>query len=179
WVMFDYNRGYAPDLESSGIMSIDRLPKYSYYFYQSQRDPEEVSDKFTSGPMVFIASEWNEKSALDICVFSNANEVELILNGKIIARQKPDQGTNSNHLKHPPFTFKVDKFVPGELKAVGYINGKAAAEHKVVTPGSAARLRMTLDVSGKELQTGVKDIIFVYAQLTDAHGNPLHSNNIP
>lgn len=179
WVMFDYNRGYAPDLESSGIMSIDRLPKYSYYFYQSQRDPEEVSDKFTSGPMVFIASEWNEKSALDVCVFSNTNEVELILNGKIIARQKPDQGTNSNHLKHPPFTFKVAKFAPGELKAVGYINGKAAAEHKVVTPGSAARLRMTLDVSGKELQTGVKDIVFVYAQLTDAHGNPLHSNNIP
>lgn len=179
WVMFDYNRGYAPDLESSGIMSIDRLPKYSYYFYQSQRDASEVSDKFASGPMVFIATQWNEQSALDIRVFSNTDEVELILNGKIIAKQKPDQDNNSKKLKHPPFTFTVEKFAAGELKAIGYIDGKAVAEHKVVTPGDAARLRLSLDTSGKAPQTGVKDVVFVYAQLIDSDGDPVRSNNIP
>ncbi|WP_331346101.1 glycoside hydrolase family 2 TIM barrel-domain containing protein [Cellvibrio sp. UBA7661] len=179
WVMFDYNRGYAPDLESSGIMSIDRLPKYSYYFYQSQRDANEVSDKFASGPMVFIASEWNEHSSLDVRVFSNTDEVELILNGKIIAKQTPDQNNNSKNLKHPPFTFKVDKFAAGELKAIGYIDGKAAAEYKVVTPGEAARLRMSVDTSGKAPQAGVKDVVFVYAQLVDSDGDPLRSNNVP
>lgn len=179
WVMFDYNRGYAPDLESSGIMSIERLPKYSYYFYQSQRDATETSDKFTSGPMVFIASEWNEHSALHVRTFSNADEVELILNGIIIARQKPDADTNSKNLKHPPFTFSVEKFEAGELKAIAYIDGKAVAEHKVVTAGTAANLRLSLDSSGKAPQAGVKDTLFVYAQLVDSNGNAVRTNNTP
>ncbi|MDR7090079.1 glycoside hydrolase family 2 protein [Cellvibrio fibrivorans] len=179
WVMFDYNRGYAPDLESSGIMSIDRLPKYSYYFYQSQRDASEVSDKFTSGPMVFIASEWNEKSDANVRVFSNADEVELLLNGKIIAKQTPDKNDNSKNLKNPPFNFALEKYEAGELKAIGYINGKAVAEHKVVTAGTATNIRLTVDTSGKAPQAGVKDIVFVYAQLVDSKGNLVRTNNIP
>ena len=179
WVMFDYNRGYSPDLESSGVMSIDRLPKYSYYFYQSQRDANETSDKFSSGAMVFIASEWNEQSDTNVRVFSNADEVELLLNGKTIAKQIPDENDNSNNLKHPPFTFSIEKFAAGELKAIAYIGGKAVIEHKVVTAGAAVNLRLSLDASGKAPQPGVKDVVFVYAQLVDAQGNPTHGNNIP
>lgn len=178
WVMFDYNRGYAPDLESSGIMSIDRLPKYSYYFYQSQRDAEEKSDKFSSGPMVFIASEWTETSLLDVRVFSNADEVELLLNGKLIAKQTPDQNNNTKNLKHPPFTFAVEKFEAGELKAIAYKAGKAVAEHKVVTPSAATTMRMSVDSSGKAPQAGVKDAVFVYAQLVDSNGNPVRTSNV-
>lgn len=178
WVMFDYNRGYAPDLESSGIMSIDRLPKYSYYFYQSQRDPDEFSDKFTSGPMVFIASEWTESSSLNLRIFSNTDEVELQLNGKLIAKQAPDKNANTTNLKHPPFTFVIDKFEAGELKAIAYRAGKAVAEHKVITPNTATGIALTLDTSGKSPQIGVKDTIFVYAQLQDSNGNRVHSNNV-
>lgn len=179
WVMFDYNRGYAPDLESSGIMSIDRLPKYSYYFYQSQRDASEISDKFASGPMVFIASEWNEHSDKNIRVFSNADEVELILNGKIVAKQTPDNNANSKNLKHPPFTFALQNFEAGELKAIAYIAGKVVTEHKVITAGAATNLRLTLDIGGKAPQVSANDTIFVYAHLVDSKGNPVRTNNIP
>ena len=91
WVMYDYNRGYATDLEASGIMSVNRLPKFSYYFFQSQRKPGNLSKLYQSGPMVFIASYWTEESDSKIRVFSNCEEVELILNGQIIGYQKPIQ----------------------------------------------------------------------------------------
>jgi beta-galactosidase len=178
WVMFDYNRGYAPDLESSGIMSIDRQPKYSYYFYQSQRDPQEVSNTFTAGPMVFIASEWSKNSALDVRVFSNAEEVALLLNGKIIAKQAPDNNSNTTNLKHPPFTFSLQQFEAGELKTIAYIAGKAVAEYSVTTPGEAVKVQLLLDTSGKSPQANVKDAVFVYAQLLDKNNNPVRDNDI-
>ena len=89
WVMFDYNRGYADDLEASGVMSIYRQPKYSYYLFQSQRPASEQSELYPSGPMVFIASDWTGEGviagqAAKVRVFSNAEQVALYLNGKLI-----------------------------------------------------------------------------------------------
>ena len=178
WVMFDYNRGYADDLEASGIMSIHRRPKYSYYFFQSQRDPQDISDRYESGPMVHIASRWQADSPLDVRVFSNAEEVELLLNGKSVGKQTPDKNANTKNLKHPPFTFALDKFDAGELMAKAFIDGKPVAEHKVVTPGKTTQISLRLDASGKAPQTGVKDLVFVYAQLLDEKGNPTYDNDV-
>ncbi|HOY24183.1 MAG TPA: DUF4982 domain-containing protein, partial [Cellvibrio sp.] len=158
---------------------IERLPKYSYYFYQSQRDASEKSDKFASGPMVYIASEWSDKSALNVRVFSNAEQVELFLNGESLGKQKPDANKNTTHLKHPPFTFTVKEFKAGELKAVAYIADKTVSEHKVVTAGKTTQIKLSVDASGKAPQAGAKDLVFVRAQLLDTAGNITHDNGVP
>ncbi|MBN2614335.1 MAG: DUF4982 domain-containing protein [Bacteroidales bacterium] len=171
WLMFDYNRGYANDLETSGISDIFRLPKFSYYFYRSQRDAHEpVTAPATGGPMVYIASYWTKKSDRDVKVFSNCGEVELFLNGKSLGKKKPVRNRFSNELPHPPFLFHLKSFVPGTLKAVGYIDGKAVAEYMVRTPGKPAALVLEVDKSGIPVSDKNKDVVFVYAKVVDENG---------
>jgi len=176
WVMFDYNRGYSPDLEASGLMSINRLPKYSYYFFQSQRDANEKSSLFDSGPMVFIASEWTKESSTAIRVFSNADSVELWLNDTLVSKNTPSQDKYSTHINHPPFEFDLKTFKPGQLVAKAFIKGELVAEHQVTTPEVATTIKLTLDESGKNPIAGVNDVVFVYAELLDKKGNSVPIN---
>lgn len=163
WVMYDYNRGYHDEIEASGVMDIFRLPKFAYYFYQSQSCGK-------TSPMVNIATYWNEKSPLSVKVYSNADKVKLSLNGKEVATQTPDTDVNSSHLPHPPYTFEMPSFVAGELKAEAYIAGELVAEHVVKTAEKPVELKVWMDESGKVAEAGCNDVVFVYAAAVDANG---------
>jgi beta-galactosidase len=174
WVMFDYARGYDTALESSGIMSIDRVPKFAAQFFRSQREPQDVSPTWGGGPMVFIASFWTPASSPKVRVFSNADEVELFLNGKRIARKLNGPSRAYPHLAHPPLDFELSRFEPGELKAVAYSSGKEVATHVVRTPAEPVKLALALDDLGVEPVKG--DMVFLRAVLTDAAGTIVPDN---
>ncbi len=178
WLMFDYNRGYADDIESSGISDIFRIPKFAHYFYQSQRSPNvKLSDKFVSGPRVYIANYWNEKSSTDVTVFSNCDEVALYLNDILIAKQKPLRNAFSDQLPHPPFVFKISSFQRGILRAVGIINGKKLAEHIVKSPESPSAIELVIDESNVKINPNNPDVVFVYAKIVDANGTVVPDAN--
>jgi beta-galactosidase len=181
WLMFDYNRGYSNDLESSGISDIFRIPKFAYSFYQSQRDADVILDsKLISGPMVTIANNWTESSPLNVTVYSNCEEVALYLNDVLVAKQKPLINENSDKLKHAPFVFQMDQFVAGTLRADGFINGKKVVSNGVKTPEKAAKLELSYDLSSKPISTEMPDVIFVYAKITDNNGTviPTATNEV-
>ena len=163
WVMYDYNRGYDDEIEHSGIMDIFRLPKFSTYFFKSQRDIEKDT-------ILFIASYWNKDSPLDVKVFSNCDEVALYLNDQLIDKRKPDSDSVSSNLKHPPFTFSIDKYTPGELLAKGYIEGEFIKEQLVRTPEEPVRLKLWIDKSNKEPEAGCNDLLFLYIAGVDDNG---------
>lgn len=167
WVMFDYNRGYADDLEASGIMDVFRVPKFSYFFYQSQRDANHPQ----GAPMVYIANYWTPESTTDVRIFSNCDQVELFLNGRSLGTQKPDVNRISNNLKHPPFTFKLNEFEPGELRAVGFIDGKKVTEMYRNTPKEAKTIVIKTDDRTQYYEDELYDLIFVEAMVTDTKIN--------
>lgn len=171
WAMFDYNRGYADDLETSGVMSLERLPKFAYWFFRSQRDANERSPLFDGGPMVRIASHWLPGSSPTLRVFSNAEEVELTLNGRSLGRARPTRNAMSDRLAHPPFLFDSRRFEAGTLEATAFIAGEPVARHRIQTPGPPAWLELDLDDAGVDAAAG--DLLFARATAVDRQRRPV------
>ncbi|MCM4160197.1 beta-galactosidase [Antarcticibacterium sp. W02-3] len=174
WLIFDYNRGYANDLEASGISDIFRIPKFSFFFYRSQKSPGEGEFK---EPMVFIASYWTPRSTTSVKVFSNTQEVALYLNGELIDQRTPEINEISYELPHPPFIFNLDRYVPGTLKAVGIIDGEEVATHVVRTPRAPAGIQLAVDYSQKIISPNSPDMFFVYAMIVDEEGTVVPTAN--
>lgn len=153
----------------SGVIDYFRIPKFSYYFYQSQRDPRLIFKGIDSGPMVFIANYWTENSPRTVTVFSNCERVDIYLNQQLVASQKPDTVSLVKNLLHPPFTFSNIAWFPGELKAVGYLNGKEVAIHRRISPGDATRIDLSFDLKSHAI-ANCEDLFFVYAAIVDQKG---------
>ena len=170
WLMFDYNRGCAPDIETSGVMDIFRLPKFSYWFYRSQS---------VEGPVCFIAHHNLPSSGKMVRVYSNADTIRLFRNDSLLDVRGADSDRTSANLRHPPFTFTLPDYVPGTIRASALKRGTEIASHSVTTPGSPSALRLTADFSNKPLQADGADVVFVYASLVDSAGNPVYDGSLP
>ena len=170
WAMFDYARGYDPDRAACGSMDIFRLPKFSYYFYRSQRDASQAGPGWNGGPLVFIASFWTPASDLRVIVFSNCDEVELRLNGRQVGRQKPGQAWMTQCLPHPPFVFELPAYVPGVLEAHGFMDAQPVASHRVRTPEAPAQLSLEIETLEVAAEAEAADVLIAHASLLDAHG---------
>jgi beta-galactosidase len=171
WCMFDYARGYDPLRAACGVMDVFRLPKFSYYFYRSQRDAGENGGAcWSGGPVVFIASHWLPTSDLVVPVFSNCDHVELRLNGEPVAGETRRETAFTQHLPHPPFFFELPRFIAGTLEATGYLNGRASCSHRVITPGVPAALDLYIDVLGIRPAAGEPDLVMAHAGMRDAGG---------
>ena len=159
WVMFDYNRGYSTEIEASGVMSLDRLPKYAYYYYRSLRKEGE--------PMVYIASNLDQDSPVEKAIISNCEVVKLLSEGKEVAELHFDTAAT------PMRTFqRVALPDCRNLTAVGYRNGKEVARHTVLAPMKESKIAIELGDCGIKL--GKNDQIFVYVRLQDKNSTTLN-----
>lgn len=187
WSMYDYNRGCCDNICYSGLADLFRLPKFGLLYFRTQMKEGTFTP---AGPMtyeVFINSHWLEGSSDTLQVYGNVDEVKLQFNGRVIARQYPDDkpstseyvsrpdGGNAENIDFPPFTFFNVNWERGELKAIGYKDGKAVAEHVVRTPGAVEAMDITYFESG--VSASCRDLLIVYVNLKDLQGTGCFGEN--
>jgi hypothetical protein len=172
WDYGDYSGGGSAVL--CGIMDMYRIPKPSYFFFQSQRDPAVILPNAGSGPMVYIANRWTSGSPTTVKVFSNCQQVSLYRNNTLVETRSPDNDANSTHLLHPPFTFSNVTFASGELKAVGLNGGVQAATFSRNTPQTAAAVKLRPE--NDTIVADGSDARLIWIDVVDANGTVVPDN---
>jgi beta-galactosidase len=125
-----------------------------------------VAPRFTEP----LATDWTPKDLSPhpetLEIYTNAEEVELFLNGKSL-------GTQKLHPDATPILYKVG-FEPGTLKAVARTGGKVVATEELRTAGKPARLVFTPelnpDAATRPLTPEWNDVRYVTATLVDDAG---------
>lgn len=174
WSMFDYdnevNYTNTGHVFYSGLYDIFRHEKPVAYLYRSQKEPEDE-------PIIYIVNSWTaEGTNTDtVYVMSNCDEVELFVNGVSKGKIEPNKYSN---LPHPIYEFKNISYEEGEIKAVGYIDGRQAGEYVRKTSGAAVRLVAEADYH--TLTADGTDMTSVSVTAVDAQGNhvPFAANKI-
>lgn len=183
WHPFDHQRGYHPDPYWGGIFDAFRQPKYAYYMFKSQVNPDVDHPVADTGPMVFVANELTPFSGKDLVVFSNCDSVRLIVFETDTIIQKVER--NPKGIPFAPAVFKdvVDFWKMRELSYIqknwqkvsflveGIIDGKVVASQKKMPSRRSTKLQLKIDHNGQSLIADGSDFIVVTAEVTDDSGN--------
>ena len=153
WTGFDYRGEPNPMVfpatgSEFGILDYCGFPKDEAYYLKSW---------WTSEPVLHILPHWNlgghEGENVSVWVYSNCDEVQLIVNGRRLERKEmPKNG----HLEWDTV------YRPGYVKAVGYKDGRKVMEERLDTTGEAVEAAWTYET--------VSDVMVAQVEMLDAKG---------
>lgn len=153
----------------SGMMDGFRTPSLNGRWYRAE---------MTDDPVVIIGDTW--KTGIEkLRVYSNCEEVELRVNDRVLARQGPVDDRRMAHLKSPGFEFEINDYQPGELVALGLIDGEVKARDRVRSPGEPVALQLHLDMEDREFTADGADIVMAYARVVDRKGTFIRDTEKP
>ncbi|MEM6643503.1 MAG: glycoside hydrolase family 2 TIM barrel-domain containing protein [Bacteroidota bacterium] len=157
-----------------GAVDLCGFPKDRFYLYQSQ---------WTDKPMIHLLPHWNwkgmEGETIPVYSYTNCDEAELFLNGKSLGKKKKGVDKTTllvKFLRYDPTTFdspyRLSWEVPyeaGELKVVGYKDGKAITEKVINTAGKPAKISLSADRA--MIDADGRDLSYVTVRIEDKNGN--------
>ena len=183
WGMIDYlgeSMGWPAKGWFNGVFDLSLQPKPMAYFVKSMFSNEPVvhigvvdnkSDAVVWNGVKFggetVTDHWNRTpgSKYTLYTYTNADEVELLVNGKSMGVKKNTTDPNTrNKIKWTDIVYE-----PGYVEAVARKDGKTVARHRINTYGKVSRLQLVPDqevwkADGTDLQH-----VTVYA--VDKNGN--------
>jgi beta-galactosidase len=159
WTGFDY-RGEPtpygwPSINSQfGIVDTCGFPKDAYYYYKAWWGTE---------PVLHVFPHWNfagkEGVEIPVWVYTNLDEVELLLNGASLGRKKVERFGHAE--------WKV-KYAAGAIEARGFKGGEQVLAEKRETTGEAAVIRLTADRT--EIDADGEDVAAIKVEALDKQG---------
>jgi beta-galactosidase len=166
WTGFDYRGeptpfGWPSVSSNFGIVDLCGFPKDYFFYYKAWWRPE---------PSLHLFPHWNwsgkEGAEIPVWVYSNLDEVELLVNGTSVGTQKVP------HLSH--IEWKV-KYEPGVIEARGSKDGKVVLIEKRETTGAPDSIRLTADRT--EINADGEDIAVLKVEILDRQGRPVPTAN--
>ena len=161
WTGFDYRGeptpyGYPNVSSDFGLFDLCGFRKDISYFFEAWWSDHDV---------LHIMPNWNweghENKPIDVWVYSNYDEVELLLNGKSLGKKSMPK------YKHLQWEVPYEK---GTLEAKGYRNGKVEGTAVVKTAGPPAK--MLIEPSKSEIMADQQDVVVFDISIVDADNNP-------
>lgn len=147
-----------------GIIDLAGFPKDVYYMYQSEWTDKDVLHLFPHW-------NWIEGQTVDLwCYYSNADEVELFING--VSKGVRKKGKHDYHV-----IWRV-KYQPGEIRAVSRKNNKVVKESIIRTAGTPDHVRLVPNTT--TLVADGRSLSFVTVEIVDKDGIlcPLAENQV-
>ena len=158
WTGFDYlgeptPYGWPARSSYFGIVDLAGFPKDPYYLYQSE---------WTDRPVLHVFPHWNwaPGDTIDVWAYSNADEVELFLNGVSLGVHRKE-GEVLHLMWRVPYA-------PGTLRAVAHKGGAVMATAEVKTAGAPARIALAPDRAA--IRADGADLSFVTVTVLDRAG---------
>ena len=182
WGAIDYlgeSMGWPAKGWAQGVFDISLQPKPKAYLMKSMFKPEEptvhlavlesANSEMWNGVKMAndrYTENWNRPvgSKADLYIFTNCDEVELLLNGMSLGRkQNPREAKLRNQIHWGETAYQS-----GRLEAVAYQGGKVVARHSLETTGKAVGLQAEAD-NGRWQADGY-DLQHILIRAVDAQG---------
>ena len=161
WGAIDYlgeSQGWPAKGWNQGVFNIDLEPKPKAYlmksFFKSDEPIVHIAVIDKKGDQMWngvqtgndsMSDHWNRMDGqlLSLYTYTNADEVELLLNGKSLGTK-----VNQRDAKHRnQIRWDSIAYRPGRLTAIARTGGKEVARHQIETTGEAVRLTAEADCS--------------------------------
>jgi beta-galactosidase len=158
WIFSDGPHGsrqVTDVVRCSGEVDAVRLPKEAYWALQAAWSDE---------PIVHLIGHWNYPAGTVKAMYAvaQADAVELFVNGRSLGRGERSLNTL--------FTWKNVAYEPGEIRVVGYRDGKSIATQTKQTAGEPAALRLTPITAPGGWHADGSDVALVDVEVVDAQG---------
>lgn len=190
WGMIDYlgeSMGWPAKGWTQGAFDISLEPKPIAYLLKSMFLPDEPtvhigivdSDDNTVWNDVKVGTKsmsehWNRKpgSTLTIYTYTNADEVEILVNGKSVGKQANDKGDPK---KRDRIEWDGIRYEPGYIEAVALNGGKPVARHRIETTTDPVAL--VAEADNLHWKADGMDLQHVRVMAVDKKGRQVHGAN--